>query len=414
VKIIFWLSLIGILYTYAGYPLAMWVLARLRPRPWKFAPINPSVSVVLAVHNGVALLPGKIQHLLDLDYSNVKEIIIVSDGSTDGTVELLAQQEHAHFKTIVLKEHSGKAAAINAGVAEATSDVILFVDIRPEIAPGAIAQLVGNFSDPKVGCVAGELILRQDGHDSTSEAVGGLYWRFEQWIRKCEAICDSPVGVYGGFYAIRRELFIRQPVGMILDDMFQPLSIIRQGYRSVLDPEACVYDTWPKAVESEFHRKVRTLAGNFQLFQLAPWTLTPQNRVLFQLVSHKVIRLIVPYLLILLLVSAVALSADSAFFAAFAAFQAVGWLVAFSGLRYRIPVLDRISAPASALLVLNAAAVVGLYKFLCTRGSLWKIWNSSKPEAMGQPLETDNHAPPEGAASGAVASSTVIDVGRSS
>ena len=105
------------------------------------------------MHNGVALLPGKIQHLLDLDYSNVKEIIIVSDGSTDGTVELLAQQEHAHFKTIVLKEHSGKAAAINAGVAEATSDVILFVDIRPEIAPGAIAQLVGNFSDPKVGCV---------------------------------------------------------------------------------------------------------------------------------------------------------------------------------------------------------------------------------------------------------------------
>ena len=92
---------------------------------------------------------------------------------------------------------------------------------------------------------------------------------------------------------------------MILDDMFQPLSIIRQGYRSVLDPQAHVYDTWPKKFEEEFHRKVRTLAGNFQLFQLAPWTLTPQNRVLFQLVSHKVMRLVVPYLLVLLLISAV-------------------------------------------------------------------------------------------------------------
>lgn len=408
-KIIFWLSLIGILYTYAGYPLAMWMLARLRPRPWKFTPINPSVSVVLAVHNGIAVLPRKIQHLLDLDYSNIKEIIIVSDGSTDGTAELLSHQQRAPFKTIVLREHGGKAVAVNAGVAEATADVILFVDIRPEIAPGAIGQLVGNFADPKVGCVAGELILRQEDHDATSGAVGGLYWRFEQWIRKCEATCDSPVGVYGGFYAIRRELFVPQPAGMILDDMFQPLAIIRQGYRSVLDFRACVYDTWPKKVEGEFHRKVRTLAGNFQLFQIAPWTLTPQNRVLFQLVSHKVMRLIVPYLLVLLLVSAVVLSASSPLFAAFATLQILGWIVAFAGLRYRVPVLHRIAAPASALLVLNAAAVVGLHRFLFTHGPLWKIWNSSEPKANGPTLETANLAPP-----GAVVSGGVIEIGKGS
>jgi cellulose synthase/poly-beta-1,6-N-acetylglucosamine synthase-like glycosyltransferase len=409
VKIIFWLSLIGILYTYAGYPMAMWLLAKFRPRPWKFAPINPSVSVVLAVHNGVELLPSKIQHLLELDYPKIKEIILVSDGSTDGTEELLAQHRHAPFKTIVLREHSGKAAAINAGLTLATADVILFVDIRPEIAPGAIAQLVGNFADPKVGCVAGELILRQDGHDTTSEAVGGLYWRFEQWIRKCEAKWDSPVGVYGGFYAIRRELFVPQPAGMILDDMFQPLSIIRQGYRSVLDFQACVYDTWPKKVEGEFHRKVRTLAGNFQLFKLAPWTLTPQNRVVFQLVSHKVMRLVVPYLLVLLLASAVALSAGSVLFAVFATLQILGWIMAFTGLHYRIPGLNRIAAPASALMVLNAAAVVGFYKFLFTRGPLWKIWNSGGPKVKGPTLETANLAPP-----GAVVSAGVIEIGKRS
>jgi cellulose synthase/poly-beta-1,6-N-acetylglucosamine synthase-like glycosyltransferase len=383
VKTIFWLSLIGILYTYVGYPVMMWICARVRPRPWKAAPITPSVSIVLAVHNGVSLLPRKIQHLLDLDYANIKEIILVSDGSTDGTAELLNREQHPRIKAIVLKEHGGKAVAVNAGVAAASADVLMFVDIRPEIAPGAIQQLVSNFADEQVGCVSGNLKLRDEGHDATAAVVGGFYWRYEQWIRTCEGLSDSPVGVYGGFYAIRGSLAVCQPAGIILDDMFQPLSIIRQGYRSVVDPAAYVFDTWPKQVEGEFHRKVRTLAGNFQLFQLAPWTLTSQNRVWFRLVSHKVMRLVVPYLLILMLVSTVALLPGSRLYATLAALQALGWIIAIAGLRYRIPALHRVAAPASAMLMLNAAAVVGLYKFLFTSGPLWKIWNSDKPEPTG-------------------------------
>ena len=379
-KSIFWFSLGIILYTYVGYPAIMWMLARLRPRPWRAAPITPSVSVVLAVRNGEALLPGKIQHLLDLDYPNINEVIIVSDGSTDGTAELLAEQRHPRLKVVILEEHGGKAVAVNAGVAQAVGDVVVFVDIRPEIAPGSVQQLVSNFADDKVGCVSGNLQLRNEGHDAASAAVGGFYWRYEQWIRTCEAVTDSPVGVYGGFYSIRRELYVQQPAGTILDDMFQPLAIIRQGYRSVVDPFAYVYDVWPKKSGDEFDRKVRTLAGNFQLFQLAPWTLTPQNRLLFQLVSHKVSRLLVPYMLVLTLCSAIALSAGSRLYAAFAALQMFCWAIAIVGLRFKIPVLHRIAAPAGALLVLNAAAVVGLYKFLFTRGPLWKIWSSGKPQ----------------------------------
>ena len=309
-KMVLVFSLLGILYTYAGYPVAIWMLARLRPRPWKKAPVTPGVSIVMAVHNGLALLPRKIRHLCELDYPNVKEIIIVSDGSTDGTEQLLMRQS-GRLNTILLKEHAGKAAAVNAGMAAATAEVILFVDIRPEIAPGAIQKLVRNFADPTVGCVSGRLCLGEEGHDAASSAVAGLYWRYEQWTRQCEAICHSPVGVYGGFYAIRRALVSHLPAGIILDDMFQPLSIIRQGYRTVLDPEACVYDEWPKNAGDEFHRKVRTLAGNFQLLQLAPWTLTLRNKVLFQLISHKLMRLLVPYLAVLLLVSVLALSRDS-------------------------------------------------------------------------------------------------------
>lgn len=389
-RVVFWIALIGIAYTYVGYPAAEWVLSRLRPRPWRTAPIRPGVSIILAVHNGIALLPGKIKHLRGLDYPNLKEIIVVSDGSTDGSAEFLAQQHHPRLKTIVLDEHRGKAVAVNAGMASATADILLFVDIRPEIAPGAIDQLVRNFADPQIGCVTGELVLRHDGHDVAATAISGLYWRYEQWIRTCESAVDSTVGVYGGFYAIRRKLATPLPAGLILDDMFQPLSVVRQGFRSVLDPTAHVYDTWPKEARREFHRKVRTLAGNFQLFQLAPWTLSLQNRVLFQIVSHKIARLIVPYLLILLPGSALMISAGSPLYTAAAAVQLFGLLLAVCALYVRIPIIGRIASPASALLVLNAAAIVGLYRFLTTRGALWHIWNA--PPAQNSPPDTLNRA----------------------
>lgn len=388
-KILFLLSLAGILYTYLGYPALIWLTARLRPRPWAAAPFTPSVSIVLAVHNGAALLERKIDHLLGLDYPKIEEIIAVSDGSTDGTAELLAGRSHPRLIPVILPEHGGKAVAVNAGVERATGEIVLFVDIRPEIAPGAIQQLMSNFADPRVGCATGELILRKQSEDATSSAVGGVYWRYEKWIRTCESVCGSPVGVYGGFYAIRRALATPQPAGTILDDMFQPLAIIRQGYRSVLDPRAYVYDTWPEKLGDEFHRKVRTLAGNFQLFQLAPWTLSPRSPVFFQMVSHKVMRLAAPYLMILLLVSSLALAKDSIAYAVFAGIQILGWTLAVAALRYRIPVLHRVASLASALLVLKAAAVVGFYKFLFTRGPLWKIWNTGPKAAGGADSRVD-------------------------
>ena len=373
-KFLFWLSLVGIFYAYVGYPLHMWALASLRPRPWLAKPVSPSVSIVLAVRDGVTLLQRKLDHLLASDYPEVREVIIVSDGSTDGTVELLAARRHPRLKSIILAEHVGKGAALNAGMAQATGEVILFVDIRPEIAAGAIEQLVSNFADPGVGCVTGELFVGAGKGKGASAEFGGTYWRYEKWIRTCESRYSSPVGVYGGFYAIRRALAVPQPPGIILDDMFEPLSILRQGYRVVVDSRAYVFDTWPDTVRGEFARKTRTLAGNFQLFRLAPWILTPRNPVLFQLIFHKVIRLLVPYLLLTMFASTVSLLAVSHVYAALAVLETLAFALAISGLCYGIPIIDRIAAPMSAILVLNVAAVVGLYKFLFTRGPLWKIW----------------------------------------
>jgi len=153
---------------------------------------------------------------------------------------------------------------------------------------------------------------------------------------------------------------------------------LRQGYRSVLDRSAIVFDTWPGKVSGEFQRKIRTLAGNYQLFSMAPWTLGPRNRVLFQLVSHKVMRVLVPYFFLLLLLSATWLAADSMVWRIVAAAQWIFWLTATLALRIKIPIIHRVASAAGALLVLNAAAVAGLYKFLFTRGPLWKIWLPKK------------------------------------
>jgi cellulose synthase/poly-beta-1,6-N-acetylglucosamine synthase-like glycosyltransferase len=371
------------LYIYAGYPLWMYLRSRLEPRPHRQGSILPTVSIILAVHNGAALLRQKIAHLLSLDYPQDRmEIEIVSDGSTDGTDEILKEFKDPRVKRFRCPEHSGKAAALNMGIESATGEILLFLDVRPWMESNALQLLISNFDDPRVGCVAGELVLRDDGHEASAKAVGGLYWRYEQWIRSCEAKVDSPLGVYGGFYAIRRKLASALPEGTILDDMLQPLGVIRQGYRSVLDPRARVYDVWPNSLRGEFHRKVRTLAGNFQLIQLAPWLLSRQNRLRFELISHKLMRLLVPLLLVTLLASSALLAGHSRLYAGVLASQIVFYVLAALGSAPNIPILTRIAAPAAAFCMLNAAVVVGFYKFLFTRGPLWKIWTSGAPASF--------------------------------
>lgn len=375
-QLLFYASLLLVLYTYSGYPVVAAWLAKRHPCPWQRGAVDLSVSIVMPVHNAADIVPAKMQHLLALDPATVREIIVISDGSTDGTAELLLGYTDARLRVIPLVQQVGKAEALNHGMRAATADVLLFIDIRPRLDERALGYLLRNFADPSVGCVAGELVVRSsEQHDSTGNAVGGAYWRYEQGMRNAEAAWDSAVGVYGGFYAMRRSLATPLPPGLILDDMFQPLSVIRQGYRNVLDRDAVVVDTWPSSKKGEFQRKVRTLAGNFQLLRQAPWLLSGANRVRFQLVSHKLLRLLVPYAFVAMVLAPAALASGRPAWAVVAAIQAVFWLAALLALRVRVPVLHKVLGPASALLLLNAAAVAGLYRFLFTSGPLWQIWS---------------------------------------
>src|SRR5882672_2194793 len=188
----FWCATCLVLYTYVGYPLWIYLMSRMYSRPQHQDAILPNISIILAVHNGAALLRQKVDHLLSLDYPRSRmEIVIVSDGSTDGTDEILQEFPYPLVRSIRCSEHCGKATAVNKGMQSATGDILLFFDIRPWIEIDGLKMLLSNFSDPQVGCASGELVLREKGHDPGAKAVGGLYWRYEQWIRNCEARVDS-------------------------------------------------------------------------------------------------------------------------------------------------------------------------------------------------------------------------------
>ncbi len=348
----------------------------------------------MAVHNGARMLPSQLTHLLAIEPALVPKSSSSPTAPPTATPRILAQTAGTPPPHVILRQprrQIRRPQRRHRARHRRNPPLRRHPPPRPARRP---RRPPSNFADPTVGCVAGELLLNADGHSATASAVSGLYWRYEQCIRNCEAAVDSPVGVYGGFYAIRRALATPFPPGLILDDMFQPLSIIRQGYRSVLDRTAFVLDTWPAQTAGEFSRKVRTLAGNFQLIARAPWLLTPANRVLFQLVSHKLLRLAVPYFFLTLLLSSILLGALPRLCGLRRPPTRLLAHVRRSPSRYRIPLLNRIATPASAMLVLNVAAVAGLYKFLFTRGPLWKIWSPTPASPASPSPGTTAYTPP--------------------
>jgi cellulose synthase/poly-beta-1,6-N-acetylglucosamine synthase-like glycosyltransferase len=309
VKLIFWLSFWVILYTYIGYPMILSVWRFLRRKRVKKGEILPSVSVIVAVCNEERAIERKLKNLFDLDYpSSHLEIIVSSDGSTDGTEAKVSRWKERHpngpsLLLLTAPAHVGKAAALNRAAAHARGEVLVFTDARQTLDRKAVATLVSNFADDQVGAVSGELILIDRPEGGGVMGVG-LYWRYEKWLRKMESDVDSTLGATGAIYAIRKSLYDPIPVETILDDVLIPMQAVFKGYRTIFEPKAIAYDFVVRRTENEFVRKVRTLSGNYQLLWEVDtlWSLR-KNRVFFQYFSHKAARLTVPFMLMLLLFS---------------------------------------------------------------------------------------------------------------
>lgn len=368
---VFWGAAFLIAYTYVGYMGWLWLRARLWPWPVLLAQQEPFVSVVMVVRDEERWLENKLRNLLDLDYPQERyQIVVVSDGSTDRTEAIL--HEHAadpRVHVLMNQLPRGKASGLNDAISLAAGEVVVFTDVRQKVEPGAVHLLMENFADPEVGCASGALML---GDPESGEAARGmgLYWRIEKKIRELESASGSVVGATGALYAVRREQLAAVPEGTILDDVYIPMQVVRQGKRVVFDPRARAWDSPDLGADREFARKVRTLSGNYQLMQLAPWLVSGENPVRFEFVSHKLLRLAVPFALAAVLVASVVLSGPV--YRSALALQAVFYgLSLLAGFRLSRGPLARLADVALTFVVLNTAAAVAFVNFVTGRKTAW-------------------------------------------
>ena len=358
---IYWSSLGVLTYTYAGYPMLVSLLAKLKEKKVRKRAIEPSVSMVMAVRDGESTIQQKIENLLALNYpSDKKQLIVVSDGSVDRTDDII--RSFADRKVVYerVETPSGKPNALNRGVARADGDIVVFCDVRQRIDGAALKVLTACFADPTVGAVSGELFIESDKGP-------GLYWKYEKWIRAAESKVDSVPGATGALYAIRRSLYEALPADLLLDDVFTPMQIIQKGYRVIFESNAQVFDTESNP-DAEWRRKARTLAGNYQLLTTLPSLLNPRkNRILFQFGSHKLMRLVAPFALGGLLFSNIALVVTPAlgrtFYSGSLAAQIAGYGAALSG-ALKKEKSGALSRAAYTFVLLNGAALEGARRFV--------------------------------------------------
>ena len=367
---LFWISGAVIAYCYFGYPAWLWLRSRWRALPVKRAAFCPSISIVMVVRNEGTTLSRKLQNLFALSYPNPPQIIVVSDGSQDDTNHILAEfQQDGRVQPIILSLSAGKASGLNEAIKVATGDVVVFTDARQKLETGAVQLLMENFADSAVGCASGELLLGDPDAGEYSQGVG-LYWRIEKAIREMESSSGSVVGATGAFYAVRRNLLVPVPVETILDDVYVPMHVVRQGARVVFDSRAHAWDVASQGTGREFSRKVRTLTGNYQLVQLAPWLLSGKNPIRFEFISHKLFRLLVPFALASALAACVLLHAS--FYRVALVLQLAFYMLAlFAMLQHGRGILSRAADAAFTFLLLNAAALVAFGKFVSGRKPVW-------------------------------------------
>jgi cellulose synthase/poly-beta-1,6-N-acetylglucosamine synthase-like glycosyltransferase len=361
-------------YTWLLYPVLVAFLARIWPLSVGRTPSwRPSVTACVAVHDGATHVEAKIESLLKQDYPPDRvDILVYADGCRDDTVALvtaLARRE-PRVRLLVGEPRSGKPQAINRMRREASGEVLLMTDVRQPLAPDCLRLLLEVLGNPAVGCVSGNLTL-------VGNTGAGLYWRYENWLRRSESRFRSMVGVTGPIYVIRRCDLEEVPPDTVLDDMWIPMRLRLERRLLLLRPEAEAYDAAFDDAR-EFSRKARTLAGNFQLLSRMPRLLwPPANPSWFETVSHKVLRLVSPWALLLLAASTavvVARTADQSgpvvwLVRVLAATQVAAGLSALLGSH-----LGRAGVAARSIIVLNAAAVVGLWRFLTgTQRVTWRV-----------------------------------------
>lgn len=371
-ELLFWPALAVAVWAYVGYPMLSITLAQTVGTEPKRASITPPVNVVVAVRNESTNIAARIVNILSADYpADRLGVRVIDDGSDDDSAEQALSTGDPRVQVIRLGSHAGKAVALNRAIEQVDTPVTIFCDARQRFAPETIAELVAPFADPEIGAVSGVLVFSNESSHITNGA--GTYWQLERKLRVAEARLGQAHAVTGAVYAIRTQLFRSIPPGLLLDDMFVPLSIVKQGYRIWVEPKAIAQENLPSDSRHEFWRKLRTLTGNWQLIELLPWLLSPRsNPVFFAWISHKFMRLLAPWAILTTLLAAAI--GDSLLFASAFWTQVIAYLFGLGVLTFprylrRLP----FSGPAGTFVLLNAAALVSFPVWLFNRNPM-KLW----------------------------------------
>ncbi|MDX1622833.1 MAG: glycosyltransferase family 2 protein [Gemmatimonadota bacterium] len=365
----FWISAGALLWIYAGYPLLLLILRRLRPAPIRRREIRPEVTVVVPAHDEEEVIGRKIEDTLALEWPAERlEVLVVSDGSTDATGAIADSWPDERVRLLAL-ERVGKATAMNAGAADATGEVLVFTDANTRLSPDSLVRLVECLGDPAVGAACGRKTIRPG--DADGAGVGeGLYWRLEDRLKRLESDTGSVFAADGGLYAIRRELYVPIEDPAQADDIAVSARVVLQGRRLVYEPRAVAVEDAPAEGEAgELRRRIRVTNHSVRALLALGSGVWTRGFYPVKLISHKLLRHFTPFFLALLLVTSLALAPGSAIYAAATGAQLAFYALAALGFASRRTRVGR-AAPLSApywFCLASAAALVGILSVLAGR-----------------------------------------------
>ena len=368
-ELLFWASSALLVYSYAGYPALLWLVAKFTTRSEPVESGLPTIAIVVAAYNERRFIADKIRNALSCDYpSDRVRVIVVSDGSTNGTAEIARGIPDPRLTVLEIPERGGKAGALNRALEGLNSEIAVFTDANVLLSHSALRELVRPFADPGVGCVSGnvELVALEDG-----EPLGeGAYMRYERFLYRRESDLGSMIGTDGALFACRAGLVAPLPHGTILDDYLIGMRVIAQGYSIRYQPSAHGVERVPASVRQEFRRKVRIAAGAFQAlphltFMARPWR-RPREALFF--ISHKLLRWFSPFLILAAFTSTLILSDRPLYGAAFLLQSGVLALALLGGASLRSRQLGVVYVPYY-FGAMNLAFLLGFFRWLLRRES---------------------------------------------
>lgn len=374
-KFVFWFSLAALIYVYAGYPLLLGLIAIFFPKKQSAQDYFPLISVLVAAYNEEECIGRKIEGTLALDYPSDKmEILVLSDGSTDRTDEIVRAFRDPRVRLLRMEPRRGKTAAQNRGVLEAHGEILIFSDATTAYQPQALRYLVSNYRDSKVGAAGG----RFQYFDAEGQSPTGLgtvaFWNYETLIKWFQSRIDSITGCSGCIYSVRKAAYTELP-DAVISDLVQPLWVIQKGYRVVFEDRAMAFESTTRSSTEEFSMRVRVVTRGMRGLLSVPEILKPWKFpwISFQLISHKILRWMAPIFLLLLFLSNLLLSRHS-WYGTILVLQAAFYLWALVSLSVPLHRKWKVLGIPLYFCVLNAAALCSVIEV--ARGKQYVVWET--------------------------------------